>query len=254
MIPTEPDGWQKGAFEYTWIKLAKKECVRIRKVRILLASNSPRRKQLLALGGWTFEIRPADIDEQPFPDESPWDYVTRLAQTKAQFAANDAPSDAILIAADTTVVDFVADSVGKYIPVILGKPTDREQAWEMLRQLRGKTHQVYTALAVYRPADQQLYTDLSVTDVPMRQYNDCEIETYIASGDPFDKAGGYAIQNAGFHPVENLAGCYANVVGLPLCHLTRTLRRFGIRPQNDVSTSCQQTLQYECPVFSEILK
>jgi septum formation protein len=235
-------------------KKVKMECVRIRKVRILLASNSPRRKQLLALGGWAFEAQPADIDERPFPDERPWDYVLRLAQTKAKVIADNAPQDAIIIAADTTVVDSVEDEAGIPTPILLGKPANTEEAWGMLRQLRGRTHQVYTALAVYRTVDQLLYTDLCVTDVPMREYNDNEIEAYIASGDPFDKAGGYAIQHSGFHPVESLSGCYANVVGLPLCHLTRILKRFGIQPQNEIPTGCQAILQYECPVFGEILE
>jgi septum formation protein len=234
--------------------MQKRECVRIRKVRILLASNSPRRKQLLALGGWTFEVRPADIDERPLPDEQPWNYVLRLAQSKAKAVAEHAPPEAIILAADTTVVDFVGTTNGESAPVILGKPANQADAWEMLRQLRGRTHQVYTALAVYRLTDELLYTDLCVTAVPMREYNDAEIEAYIATGDPFDKAGGYAIQHSGFHPVETLSGCYANVVGLPLCHLTRTLRRFRIEPQNDVPTGCQATLQYECPVFDEILR
>jgi septum formation protein len=230
------------------------ECVRIRKVKILLASNSPRRKQLLALGGWAFEVQPADIDERPLPDERPWDYVSRLAQTKAEVIADYAPQDAIIIAADTTVVDSVKGPDGGLTPILLGKPANREEARDMLRQLRGRTHQVYTALAVYRPVDQLLHNDLCVTDVPMREYTDSEIEAYIATGDPFDKAGGYAIQHSGFHPVESLSGCYANVVGLPLCHLTRTFQRFGIIPKNEIPTSCQETLQYECPVFDEILR
>ncbi len=230
---------------------ARWECVRIHKVKLLLASNSPRRKQLLALGGWTFEVQPADIDERPLPDEQPWDYVLRLARTKAQVVADIAPPDACIIAADTTVVDLIENPAGT---VILGKPANPQEAWAMLRQLRGRAHQVYTALAIYRPAEQMLFSDLCVTNVPMRDYTDDEIEAYIASGDPFDKAGGYAIQHAGFHPVEKLSGCYANVVGLPLCHLTRTMRRFGIEPQHDIPSACQAALQYDCLVFSEILK
>jgi len=230
------------------------ECVRIRTVNILLASNSPRRKQLLALGGWNFEVQPADIDERPLPDEQPWDYVLRLAKTKAKVVAEIAPPMSIIIAADTTVVDSIENPTGQDKTVILGKPEDWQDARDMLRRLRGRTHQVFTALAIYRPSDQLLVSDLCVTSVPMRDYHDEEIEAYIASGDPFDKAGGYAIQHAGFHPVELLGGCYANVVGLPLCHLTRSLRRFGVQPQSDIPTACQSTLHYDCPVFTEILK
>jgi MAF protein len=223
-------------------------------VKILLASNSPRRKQLLALGGWTFEVQPADIDERPLPDERPWDYVLRLAETKAKVIADIAPQESIIIAADTTVVDSVRNPDGQDESVILGKPENQQEAWDMLWRLRGRAHRVFTAVAIYRPSDQALWKDLCVTDVPMRDYTDEEIEAYIASGDPYDKAGGYAIQHTGFHPVEQLSGCYANVVGLPLCHLTRSLRRFGIQPQHDIPSFCQTTLQYDCPVFTEILK
>ena len=222
-------------------------------MKILLASNSPRRKQLLALGGWTFEVLPADIDEQPLPDERPWDYVLRLAETKARAVADLVPQESIIIAADTTVVDSARDLAGQDEPVILGKPENRQEAWDMLRRLRGRTHQVYTALAIYKPSDRTLVSDLCVTDVPMRNYTDHEIEAYIDSGDPFDKAGGYAIQHAGFHPVSQLTGCYANVVGMPLCHLTRGLRRLGIQPQSDIPSVCQTTIKYDCPVFTEIL-
>ncbi len=88
----------------------------------------------------------------------------------------------------------------------------------------------------------------------MRPYTDQEIDAYIASGDPFDKAGAYAIQHAGFHPAENFSHCFANVMGLPLCHVTRSLRKLGIDPVNDVPHACQAYLNYECPVFESILK
>lgn len=193
-------------------------------MEILLASNSPRRKQLLALGGWTFTVWPADIDERLLPDERPWDYVLRLAQTKASVVAELAPHDALIIAADTTVVDLIQDPAGRDTSIILGKPANTQQARAMLQQLRARIHQVYTALSVYRKSDQMQLNELCVTNVPMRNYTDAEIEAYIATGDPFDKAGGYAIQHAGFHPAEQLSGCYANVVGLPLCHLNSPLK------------------------------
>ena len=87
----------------------------------------------------------------------------------------------------------------------------------------------------------------------MRDYGDAEMEAYIATGDPFDKAGGYAIQHGGFNPVAALRGCYANVVGLPLCHVTRSLRQLGVEPPADVPTACQKHLEYECPVYTAIL-
>jgi predicted house-cleaning NTP pyrophosphatase (Maf/HAM1 superfamily) len=126
----------------------------------------------------------------------------------------------------------------------------------MLRALRGRTHQVYTAIAlmdVSRHAGQPL-SDLATTEVPMRNYADDEIAAYIASGDPLDKAGAYAIQHDGFHPVAELRGCFANVMGLPLCHLARALRAMKVEPIADVPTVCQSYLRYRCPVFADILQ
>jgi MAF protein len=136
---------------------------------------------------------------------------------------------------------------------ILGKPVDRRDAKRILRQLRGHIHQVYSAVAVLRAADGQLWTDVCQTDVPMRIYLDEEIESYVASGDPMDKAGAYAIQHRKFCPVENIQGCYANVVGLPLCHLTRVMRKMNIHPMNDIPDKCQTMLHYECSVYESYL-
>ena len=102
-------------------------------------------------------------------------------------------------------------------------------------------------------SDGNLVTDLCVTDVPMRNYSDEEIDAYVASGDPLDKAGAYAIQHPGFQPVETMSGCYASVMGLPLCHLTRTLRRLEIPPPVDISAECQASLNYKCPISASIL-
>lgn len=211
---------------------------------LVLASNSPRRRQLMALGGWTFSLIPAAVDERPLPGEPPREYVLRLAEDKARSIAGRAPQDALVIAADTAVVH--GDD-------ILGKPEDERQAESMLRRLRGRTHQVYTALAVLRLTDGVLLTDLCQTEVPMRHYSDEEMAAYITSGDPLDKAGAYAIQHEGFRPVKHLSGCFANVMGLPLCHLVRTLEKLGVPPQCDVPTSCQATLLYDCTVYSQVL-
>lgn len=209
---------------------------------IVLASNSPRRRELLALTKWNFIVSVADVDESTQENESPADYVLRLAETKARAISTDA--DRIILAADTTVVD------GRDI---LGKPTDDADAFAMLTRLRGRTHQVYTGLALLRVSDGLLLTDLCVTDVPMRKYSDEEIRTYIATGDPFDKAGAYGIQHAEFHPVENLRGCHASVMGLPLCHATRLLRKLDVSTSADVPENCQKYLEFECPVFETIL-
>jgi predicted house-cleaning NTP pyrophosphatase (Maf/HAM1 superfamily) len=125
----------------------------------------------------------------------------------------------------------------------------------MLRRLRGRTHQVMTGLAVLlQGAPERMVTDLCVTDVPMRAYREAEIEAYVASRDPLDKAGAYAIQNPDFHPVEKLRGCYASVMGLPLCHVVRSLRRLGVEPPSDVPARCQDALAYRCPISAGVLR
>jgi nucleoside triphosphate pyrophosphatase len=211
---------------------------------LVLASNSPRRKHLLGLGGWTFTVLPAEVDESPLPGEAASVYVLRLAQDKARYVASMSSPEATVIASDTTVVDN-GD--------ILGKPASSRQAEVMLRRLRGHRHQVYTGLAALRVVDGTLLTDCCVTDVPMRNYSDEEMLAYIASGDPLDKAGAYAIQHPGFKPVTSLNGCYANVVGLPLCHLMRTLDKLDVHPDANIPVACQASLQYSCPIYHRIL-
>ena len=211
---------------------------------LLLASNSPRRRQLLELTGWTFTVQPAEVDETPQPGELPGAYVTRLAADKARAAGSLISPGTLIIGADTTVADGT---------LILGKPVDAAEARDMLGRLRGRIHHVYTALAIYDVESGRLETDLCVTRVPMRDYSDLEIEEYVATGDPLDKAGAYAIQHPGFQPVVGLTGCYACVVGLPLCHLQRSMRKFGAAPIGDVPRACQTALSYACPVFTQIL-
>ena len=211
-------------------------------VTLILASNSPRRRQLLALAGWEFIVSVSDVDESQYENESPADYVLRLAETKACTVKADA--DQLILAADTTVVDG-SD--------ILGKPGDGAEATAMLTRLRGRTHQVYTGVALLRTSDGLLLTDLCVTDVPMRSYSDAEIQAYVATGDPLDKAGAYGIQHSGFRPVASMDGCYASVMGLPLCHVTRLMRMMSCRPITNVPVSCQNLLEYECSIYGSIL-
>lgn len=211
-------------------------------MNLILASNSPRRRQLIGLTGWDFVVSVADVDESSRENESPADYVIRLATNKAR--AITAKTDDIILAADTTVVDGSE---------ILGKPQDDAEAVAMLTRLRGRMHQVYTGIALLRGGDNSLLTDLCVTDVPMRDYSDEEIRSYVASGDPFDKAGAYAIQHPEFRPVADMDGCYASVMGLPLCHVVRSMRKLGVEPSADVPANCQKLLEYECPVFDSIL-
>lgn len=211
---------------------------------ILLASISPRRRELIALGNWSFSFSAADVDESERPGESPARYVLRLAEAKARACTASANKAQVIVAADTTVVDN---------NTILGKPKDAADATQMLTRLRGHTHQVYTGLAVLKLETGQLLTDLCVTDVPMRNYSDAEIEAYVRSGDPLDKAGAYAIQHAKFQPVESMRGCFASVMGLPMCHLVRTLAQMDISPNTDVPANCQKSLNYPCPVSAAIL-
>ncbi|MEX2161126.1 MAG: Maf family protein [Anaerolineales bacterium] len=214
-------------------------------LKLVLASNSPRRKTLLGLGRWPFEVAPADINEDPLPAEEPQAYVLRLAEEKARVAAAAYHGqDALVLAADTTVAH-----AGR----ILGKPADAQEARAILKELRGKEHIALTAIALIRTLDGARLSDLAVTQVPMRSYSDEEIEAYIASGDPLDKAGAYAIQHAGFHPVAAMQGCFANVAGLPLCHLMRTLAKWDIFFDADLPRACQAHLNYACPVTDDIL-
>jgi predicted house-cleaning NTP pyrophosphatase (Maf/HAM1 superfamily) len=126
----------------------------------------------------------------------------------------------------------------------------------MLKQLRGHTHQVYTGVAFHRVSDGKMLTELCVTDVPMRAYSDDEIAAYVQTGDPLDKAGAYAIQHPDFQPVESMRGCYASVMGLPMCHVLRALRTLDVSAEHaaDVPMACQKLLNYECPVSSAILR
>lgn len=211
---------------------------------ILLASASPRRRELLALLGLRFTVAPADIDETVQPGETARAYTIRLSQEKAAALVSTArASGAVVLAADTTVAD--GDE-------ILGKPADAPDARAMLLRLRGREHQVISALTLIDSVTGQSVTEVATTDVWMRPYSDDEIEAYIASGDPFDKAGGYAIQNTAFHPAE-ARGCFSNVVGLPLCHLERGLRALGITPSVSVPAVCQDFSNRECDIAGAIL-
>jgi MAF protein len=212
---------------------------------LVLSSNSPRRRELLAIGGWSFRIFSADVDESLLPGEGPAAYVLRLAENKARACAAAAHDRSLIVAADTIVVDG---------EIILGKPGDAQEAVEMLERLRGRSHQVFTGIAVFDPTSGNLLTDLCVSDVPMRAYRHEEIERYVASGDPLDKAGAYAIQHPGFQPVEKFTGCFASVMGLPLCHLARTLQHLHIPPGGNIPAGCRSELKYDCPISKAVLR
>jgi len=209
--------------------------------RLHLASSSPRRRELVALTGLAVVVSAADADETPRPGESGGEMTRRLARRKAEAP----PSGEIVLAADTTVVD------GQNL---IGKPADADEARRILQDLRGRRHTVVTSIAIRSP-DGTVLLDTCESSVPMRTYRDEDIDRYIARGEPFDKAGAYNILDDGFDPVERDAfgDCYANVMGLPLCHVVRTLRRIGVEPAADVPAACQRHLRYDCRVFPSIL-
>jgi nucleoside triphosphate pyrophosphatase len=195
---------------------------------IYLASRSSRRRELLKQIGVSFEVlllregpqRAADFDETPLPDEVPSDYVVRIAQAKAEAGWARLGQRRLMrfpvLSADTTV------AIDTYI---LGKPADREQAMAFLRQLSGKTHQVHSAVAV--KFDNQIEVSLSTTEVQFRDLEEQEIRQYVTSGEPQDKAGGYAIQGRAAVFVRAIAGSYSGVMGLPLYETSRLLAKFG---------------------------
>lgn len=210
--------------------------------KLLLASQSPRRRELLALLGLPFEVTVAHVAEVPQTGEPPADLVVRLSLAKA--SATSASSDALAVACDTVVA---LDGE------LLGKPHDTDEAMTMLRRLRGCSHTVYSGITLLETATGRTLTDVVETQVMMRAYTDAEMTVYVASGDPLDKAGAYAIQHAEFHPVAEIQGCYANVMGLPLCHLTRSLRTWGIEPLSDVPAACQARTSRRCTLYAAIL-
>lgn len=184
---------------------------------MVLASGSPRRRELLDQIGLAHEVRPADLDETPRPDEPPIEYVARLAREKAGAVAGRLNGDVVVIAADTTVeVD------GR----ILGKPEDHDDARSMLRALSGRTHHVHTGVAVLRA--ERVEFGVSSTAVEFVELSDAAIEWYVTGGEPFDKAGGYALQGAGGVFVAQVSGSVSGVIGLPLTLLAELLGRHGI--------------------------
>lgn len=184
---------------------------------LMLASASPRRRDLLASIGVESLVRPVAIDETPAPDEAPLAYVTRLAREKALAGAAAAAPDQAVLGADTVVV------LGERI---LGKPRDRADGLAMLAALSGGEHRVITAVAVTGPAG--LLEAAVTTRVGMREISPAEAEAYWATGEPADKAGGYAVQGLAAIFVSRLEGSYSAVVGLPLFETADLLRRQGL--------------------------
>lgn len=185
--------------------------------QLVLASQSPRRAELLARLGLEFEIRPADIDETYIDHEMPADHAERLAREKALAIARTAP-DALVIGSDTIVL---IDSD------VLGKPRDREEAIRMLLRLSGRDHEVYTAVAVAHR--ERMESALERVRVRFRRLDRRECEAYVATGEPMDKAGAYGIQGYGSSLVEWIEGDYFAVMGLPVVRTLELIRRHGWR-------------------------
>jgi septum formation protein len=185
--------------------------------RLILASKSPRRYELLKQVGLDFEVIPSRVMEDIVQKESPKEHVIRLAEAKARDIASGYP-DCWVIAADTIV--YINGS-------ILGKPKSREEAMQMLHRLSGQEHWVLTGFSVCHLGKGKSDKEAVQTAVKMKTLSPTEMEWYVQTGEPFDKAGGYAIQGIGSFMIESIRGSYTNVVGLPLCELIQMLNRLG---------------------------
>lgn len=208
--------------------------------QLILASGSPRRQQFLRELGLEFAVRVADIDETPHPAEAPLALAHRLAERKARAVAarlDAAPFGYVIIAADTVV------ALGHQL---LGKPADAAEATQMLTLLRNREHEVHTGVSVLAWPDNQQQTCVNTTRVQMRDYSDADLVAYVASGDPLDKAGAYAIQHPEFAPVCALHGCLSGVIGLPLGDLRTLLANVGITLTEPLPPICQRQANFVC--------
>lgn len=194
-------------------------------MKIILASRSPRRAEILRNAGIEFEIHPTDIDEAPLPGETARAMVARLAEAKARTAAaqiNHAGLDAIVVGADTTV---------ELHREILGKPRDASQAREMLGKLSGRTHHVLTGIFLLRLRGNAVRAAVETSAVTFALLNKKDIDAYVSTDEPTGKAGAYAIQGLAGRFIPRVDGCYFNVVGLPLARLCTLLRELGWRAE-----------------------
>lgn len=187
------------------------------KFPLILASASPRRKELLGLAGIPLEVIPSQTDEAFLPGESPEEHVRRVARAKAMDVGRQHPGRWVLGADTVVAID------GK----ILGKPGGPPEAEEMLRELSQREHRVLTGFCILRGPAREVHERTIISRVKFKPLSDEEIRSYISTGEPFDKAGGYAIQGKAAFMVEEVHGSYTNVVGLPLCEVVEALRELG---------------------------
>jgi septum formation protein len=195
--------------------------------KLVLASSSPRRRELLHTSGFVFEIRVPNVPEDALPGEEPSALVERLARAKADVIAQQVAQDCCVIAADTVVV---------LDQRIYGKPSGTDEAAEMLGRLAGRQHEVLTGYCLQlgradAPSAAEAVSGVSRSLVQMREVERAEAERYAASGEPLDKAGGYAVQGDGGRFVSGIQGLRSNVIGLPVEDITPLLARFGVLPQ-----------------------
>jgi septum formation protein len=184
--------------------------------RLVLASSSPRRRELLATTGARFDVASPEVDETPLPSEDPIDYVERLARAKAGLVADGWPADRLVLAADTTV------ALGSRL---FGKPVDEADARRMLHALSGTTHEVHTGVAIV--SRHAVRSAVATTQVTFRALDDAEVDWYVSTGEPLDRAGAYAIQGGAAVFVRSLDGSPSNVIGLPLSVVADLLSAVG---------------------------
>jgi septum formation protein len=192
-------------------------------MKLILASSSPRRAEILYNAGLPFSVLTSAVDESPYPGEEPAALVQRLASAKTDVVTARVAGPAIILAADTVVV--LDDK-------ILGKPSSIEDARHMLRQLSGRTHSVLTGVALIRLPDGERRQFLESTLVHFRPITDEELSSYLATQEPYDKAGAYAIQGLAGRYIPRIEGCYFNVVGLPLSRVLSELKTLGWSPNS----------------------
>ncbi|MYC94381.1 MAG: septum formation protein Maf [Caldilineaceae bacterium SB0661_bin_32] len=219
--------------------------------KVILASNSPRRQQFFHALGIPFLAESADVDESPAPNESPAQVVERLALAKALTVGSRLASFSDTIDADPPeeVLVIGADTVVAIDGEVLGKPAGAGEAHAMLTRLRARPHQVHTAIAAVLRTEEGLKRTrslLNTTTVEMRPYSDGEIAAYVATGDPLDKAGAYAVQHQRFHPVESVSGCPAGVMGLPAADLIRLLSEFNVTAARSPLQVCPALTGLQC--------
>ena len=191
-------------------------------MKVILASASPRRAEILTVAGIPFVVRASKIDESRLPGESPENMVERLARAKAEDVARE------LLPAGPTII-LGADTVVVVNGEILGKPGNAATAREMLLKLRGREHRVITGFALLRVQHKQIHVGHETTRVWFSEITDAEIDSYVATGEPFDKAGAYAIQGIAGRYIPRIEGCYFNVVGLPMARVWEAMKDLGCR-------------------------